>query len=88
MPLPSHVRLTLSRKASASTLDSGDLVSGGTVTGDIYFEAGAETGDFFVIYKPEPFDAALGVWRSPFLNVTVRGGGRPSVGARRQTLAT
>jgi hypothetical protein len=48
---------------SASTLDSGDLVTGGTVTGDIYFEVGAETGDFFVIYKPDPFDAARGVWK-------------------------
>ncbi len=48
---------------SAATLDSGDLVSGGTVTGDIYFEVGAETGDFFVVYKPDPFDAARGVWK-------------------------
>ncbi len=48
---------------SAATLGSGDLVSGGTVTGDIYFEVGAETGDFFVVYKPDPFDAARGVWK-------------------------
>jgi hypothetical protein len=48
---------------SAPTLESGDLVSGGEVAGDVYFEVGDETGDFFVIYKPDPFDAARGVWK-------------------------
>lgn len=48
---------------SAPTLDSGDLVGGGTVTGDVYFDVGDEKGDFFVIYKPDAFDAARGVWK-------------------------
>lgn len=43
-------------------LGSGDLVAGGTVTGDVYFEIGAERGTFFIIYKPDPFDAARGIW--------------------------
>lgn len=44
------------------TLESGDLVGGGEVTGDVFFEVGDQTGEFFIIYKPDPFDAARGVW--------------------------
>lgn len=44
------------------TLDSGDLVGGGEVTGDVYFEVGDQTGEFFIVYKPDAFDAARGVW--------------------------
>lgn len=48
---------------SAPTLKAGDLVSGGEVAGDIYFDVGDEKGDFFIIYKPDPFDAARGIWK-------------------------
>jgi hypothetical protein len=42
-------------------LSSGDLVSGGTVTGDVAFDVAP--GTYFVIWKPDPFDAARGVWQ-------------------------
>jgi hypothetical protein len=48
---------------TAPTLGSGDLVEGGTVSGDVYFEPGAETGDFYIIWKPDLFDAARGIWK-------------------------
>lgn len=44
-------------------LSAGDLIEGGNVQGKVFFEIGAATGDFFVIYKPDPFDAARGLWR-------------------------
>ncbi len=43
-------------------LGSGDLIKGGKVEGKIIFEIGVTKGDFFVIYKPDAFDAARGVW--------------------------
>jgi hypothetical protein len=48
---------------SATTLGSGDLVPGGTVEGDVFFEVGDATGEFYVLYKPDAFDAARGVWQ-------------------------
>jgi Domain of unknown function (DUF4352)/Protein of unknown function (DUF2510) len=48
---------------SVGALSSADLVSGGTVTGKVVFEVGAETGDFYIIYKPDPLDAARGIWK-------------------------
>jgi hypothetical protein len=47
---------------TGDTLDYGDLVSGGSVTGDVVFEVGATRGAFFIIYKPDAFDAARGIW--------------------------
>lgn len=44
-------------------LDSGDLVQGGNVTGKVVFEVGETKGDFFLIYKPNAFDAARGLWK-------------------------
>lgn len=44
-----------------NTIGSGDLVSGGTVEGTVSFEVGA--GTYFVIYKPDAFDAARGIWQ-------------------------
>lgn len=49
--------------SSVDQLGSGDLVHGGSVTGKIVFEVGSETGDFYVIYKPDAFDAARGIWK-------------------------
>ena len=48
---------------SGQALGSGDLVTGGVVAGDLYFEVGAQKGDFFLIYKPDPFDANRGIWK-------------------------
>lgn len=42
-------------------LGSGDLVSGGTVSGTVAFDVGP--GTYYVIYKPDAFDAARGIWR-------------------------
>lgn len=44
-------------------LHAGDLIKGGSVTGKIVWQVGATKGDFFVIYKPDPFDAARGLWK-------------------------
>lgn len=44
-------------------LGAGDLVAGGNVTGKVIFEVGSSKGDFFVIYKPDAFDAARGIWK-------------------------
>jgi hypothetical protein len=38
-----------------------DLVEGGNSTGSVAFDAGA--GTYFVIYKPDPFNAARGIWQ-------------------------
>lgn len=48
---------------TADTLDSGDLVNGGTVSGKVVFEVGDTKGDYFIIYKPDAFDAARGIWK-------------------------
>ena len=42
-------------------LGSGDLVSGGRVTGTVAFKVGP--GTYYVLYKPKAFDAARGVWQ-------------------------
>lgn len=44
-------------------LGSGDLVQDGTTSGQVTFEVGDQKGDFYVVWKPEPFDAARGIWR-------------------------
>lgn len=44
-------------------LQAGDLIQGGTVSGKIVWEVGAAKGDYFVIYKPDAFDAARGLWK-------------------------
>ncbi len=44
-------------------LASGDLVGNGTVTGKVVFKVGtAPQGQFFLIYKPDPFAADRGIW--------------------------
>jgi hypothetical protein len=42
-------------------LSSGDLVNGGTVSGTVAFDVPA--GTYYVIYKPDAFDAARGIWK-------------------------
>lgn len=49
--------------AAEGALDSGDMVSNGNVAGKVVFEVGSEKGDFYIIYKPDPFDAARGIWK-------------------------
>lgn len=43
-------------------LEGGDLVAGGTASGEVTFEVGDERGQFYVIWKPNAFSAARGVW--------------------------
>jgi hypothetical protein len=45
-----------------NALDSGDLVQGGKVAGRVAFDQNA-SGTYYVIYKPDPFDAARGIWK-------------------------
>jgi hypothetical protein len=40
-----------------------DLVQGGEVTGDVFFETGGQVGDFYLIYKPDILDASRGIWK-------------------------
>lgn len=44
-----------------NTVGSGDLVGGGVVEGNVGFEVGP--GTYYVIYKPDAFDAARGIWQ-------------------------
>lgn len=48
---------------SEKQLGSGDLVKGGSVSGKVVWEIGAAKGQFIIIYKPDPFDAARGIWK-------------------------
>lgn len=48
---------------SDTELSSGDLVRGGVAEGQVGFEIGATSGDFYLLYKPDPFEAARGVWK-------------------------
>lgn len=50
--------------STVDTLGSGDLVKGGKVSGKVVFEVGATKGEFYVIYKPDQFDAARGIWKA------------------------
>jgi hypothetical protein len=44
-------------------LGSGDLVQGGKASGKVVWKVGSAKGAYFVIYKPNPFDASRGVWK-------------------------
>ena len=46
-----------------NNLGAGDLLHGGKVDGAIVFEVGEEKGDFYIIYKPDLFDASRGIWK-------------------------
>lgn len=47
---------------SRDQLGSGQLVEGGSVEGDVIFEVGDASGTYYVLYKPDAFNAARGVW--------------------------
>src|SRR5664279_4448259 len=49
--------------SDSKQVQSGDLVTGGSVKGRATFEVGkAAKGQYFLLYKPDAFDAARGVW--------------------------
>jgi hypothetical protein len=43
-------------------LASGDIVAGGKADGVVAFEVGGARGEFYLIWKPNPYDAARGIW--------------------------
>jgi len=45
----------------AQTLDSGTLVAGGVKTGQVC-SAYKGTGQYVLIYKPNPFESTRGIW--------------------------
>lgn len=47
---------------TGKNLGSGVLEPGESVTGDVVFEVGDERGDLYIVYKPDLFDAARGIW--------------------------
>lgn len=50
---------------SVPALGPGTLVKGGESVGDLYFDVGAQRGDFYAIFKPfaEAFEESRGVWK-------------------------
>jgi hypothetical protein len=46
-------------------LGSGDLVGGGTATGNVCFDDPGQSGTYVGIYKPDPFSRARGIWLFP-----------------------
>jgi hypothetical protein len=49
----------------SNSLSSGDLVPGGTASGDVCFEDPGATGTYVGIYKPNPFSASRAIWLVP-----------------------
>ena len=45
-------------------LGSGDLASGGTVSGQLIWEVGQTKGDFYVIYDPSDLGVERAVWKA------------------------
>ena len=48
--------------SAEGALTAGELIKGGNVRGSVVFEIGAATGEFFLIYEPDPVDGARGLW--------------------------
>jgi len=46
-------------------LNSGDLVGGGTASGNVCFTDPGTPGTYIGIYKPDPFNATRGIWLFP-----------------------
>lgn len=44
-------------------LGYGDLVNGGTISGQLVWEVGTQKGDFYIIFDPPGFDEARGIWK-------------------------
>jgi hypothetical protein len=54
---------------SEDQLGSGDLLQGGNVSGRVFFEVPGDappTGFYYIIYKPDAFDAARAIWGREF----------------------
>ena len=46
-------------------LGSGNIVGGGTATGNVCFTDPGQTGTYVGIYKPDPFNSDRGIWLIP-----------------------
>jgi hypothetical protein len=51
--------------ADTNALNSGDLVGGGTASGNVCFDDPAQSGGYVGIYKPDPYNATRGIWLFP-----------------------
>ena len=51
--------------SATNDLGSGNLVAGGTATGNVCFHDPGESGSYVGIYKPDPFNAIRGIWLFP-----------------------
>jgi Domain of unknown function (DUF4352) len=51
--------------AETNPLNSGDLVGGGTASGNVCFDDPGTTGNYVGIYKPDPYNATRGIWLFP-----------------------
>ena len=51
--------------AASNALNSGDLVGGGTATGNVCFTDPGTSGSYVGIYKPDAFNATRGIWLFP-----------------------
>ena len=47
---------------ASSDLGSGNIVGGGTASGNVCFDDPGQSGKYVGIYKPDPFSAARGIW--------------------------
>lgn len=50
------------RPGLSSTLNSGELVKGGTTSGQLCFSDPGATGQYVLIWKPNPFQSDRAVW--------------------------
>jgi hypothetical protein len=46
-------------------LGSGNIVGGGTASGNVCFDDPGQTGTYVGIYKPDPFNSDRGIWLFP-----------------------
>jgi hypothetical protein len=46
-------------------LGSGNIVGGGTATGNVCFDDPGQSGTYVGIYKPDPFNSDRGIWLFP-----------------------
>lgn len=48
--------------STGATLDSGDLIAGGSKTGKVCWDDPGQRGQYVVIWKPDVFNADRGIW--------------------------
>jgi len=48
--------------SASPDLGSGNIIGGGTASGNVCFDDPGQSGKYVGIYKPDPFSAARGIW--------------------------